>query len=118
MPGQSPRVRSSGTKTCCTLRTASSPRRPGSRWLGVQFRLRQSGKRQASWSTFGQSKADIDPTVVQSNSFPLEWPPRSGQVRQFPEVDRAAWFDLADARSKIHKGQVALLDELNSKLGG
>ena len=56
--------------------------------------------------------------VSLSNSFPLEWPPRSGQVRQFPEVDRAAWFDLADARSKIHKGQVALLDEMNSKLGG
>jgi predicted NUDIX family NTP pyrophosphohydrolase len=63
-------------------------------------------------------EADIDPSVVQSNSFPLEWPPRSGQVRQFPEVDRAAWFDLADARSKIHKGQVALLDEMKSKLGG
>ena len=63
-------------------------------------------------------EADIDPAVVQSNSFPLEWPPRSGQVRQFPEVDRAAWFDLADARSKIHKGQVALLDEVISKIGG
>ena len=63
-------------------------------------------------------EADIDPTVVQSNSFPLEWPPRSGQVRQFPEVDRAAWFELADARNKIHKGQVALLDEMNSILGG
>jgi predicted NUDIX family NTP pyrophosphohydrolase len=61
-------------------------------------------------------EADIDPTAIQSNSFPLEWPPRSGQIRQFPEVDRAAWFDLADARSKIHKGQVALLDEMNSKL--
>ena len=63
-------------------------------------------------------EADIDASVVQSNSFPLEWPPRSGKVRQFPEVDRAAWFDLADARSKIHKGQVALLDEMNAKLGG
>jgi predicted NUDIX family NTP pyrophosphohydrolase len=62
-------------------------------------------------------EADIDPTAIQSNPFPLEWPPRSGQIRQFPEVDRAAWFDLADARSKIHKGQVALLDEMNSKLG-
>jgi predicted NUDIX family NTP pyrophosphohydrolase len=73
-----------------------------------------SGKLVHVWAI----EADIDPSVVQSNSFPLEWPPRSGQVRQFPEVDRAAWFDLADARSKIHKGQVALLDEVNSKLGG
>ena len=63
-------------------------------------------------------ETEIDPTAIQSNSFPLEWPPRSGQVRQFPEVDRAAWFDLAEARSKIHKGQVALLDEMKSKLGG
>ena len=73
-----------------------------------------SGKLVHVWAI----EADIDPSVIQSNSFPLEWPPRSGQVRQFPEVDRAAWFDLADARSKIHKGQVALLDEMNSKLGG
>ena len=63
-------------------------------------------------------EADIDPSAIQSNSFPLEWPPRSGQVRQFPEVDRAAWFDLADAQSKIHKGQVAFLSELHRKLGG
>ena len=49
--------------------------------------------------------ADIHPATIRSNSFPLEWPPRSGHVRQFPEVDRAAWFDLAEAKSKIHKGQ-------------
>jgi predicted NUDIX family NTP pyrophosphohydrolase len=61
-------------------------------------------------------EADIDPSVVQSNSFLLEWPPRSGQFRQFPEVDRAAWFDLADARSKIHKGQVVLLSQLRQRL--
>ena len=63
-------------------------------------------------------EGDFDFGAFRSNTFTLEWPPRSGEVRQFPEVDRAAWFDLADARSKIHKGQVALLDEMNSKLGG
>ena len=73
-----------------------------------------AGKQVHVWAI----EADIDPSTIQSNSFPLEWPPRSGQARQFPEVDRAAWFGLADARSKIHKGQVALLDEMNSKLGG
>ena len=73
-----------------------------------------SGKLVHVWAI----EADIDPSTIQSNSFPLEWPPRSGQVLQFPEVDRAAWFDLAEARSKIHKGQVALLDEMKSKLGG
>ena len=118
MPGQSLRERSSRTKTFCTPRTASSRRKPGSRWHGRAIPLapirQASGKLVHVWAI----EADIDPSVVQSNSFPLEWPPRSGQVRQFPEVDRAAWFDLADARSKIHKGQVALLDEMNSKLGG
>jgi len=63
-------------------------------------------------------EADIDPSTIRSNSFQLEWPPRSGQVLQFPEVDCAAWFDLAEARSKIHKGQIALLNEMKSKLGG
>ena len=73
-----------------------------------------SGKLVHVWAI----EADIDPSVVQSNSFPLELPPRSGQVRQFPEVDRAAWFDLAEARSKIHKGQGAILSDLERKLGG
>jgi predicted NUDIX family NTP pyrophosphohydrolase len=63
-------------------------------------------------------EADVDPSAIRSNSFPLEWPPRSGRIRQFPEVDRAAWFDLDQARTKIHKGQVALLCELPRKLGG
>ena len=63
-------------------------------------------------------EADIDPAVAQSNSFPLEWPPRSGRVRQVPEVDRAAWFDLAAAGGKIHKRQLMLLSEVHWKLGG
>jgi predicted NUDIX family NTP pyrophosphohydrolase len=63
-------------------------------------------------------EADPDPSAIQSNSFPLEWPPRSGQVRQFPEVDRAAWFDIAEAEGKIHKGQIAILQDLDRKLGG
>ena len=77
--------------------------------------VRQSaGKHVHVWAI----EAEIDPTAIQSNSFPLEWPPRSGKVQQFPEVDRAAWFDLAEARSKIHKGQVTLLGELHRKFGG
>ena len=63
-------------------------------------------------------EADIDPAAIRSNLFPLEWPPRSGHVRQFPEVDRGAWFDLAEARTKIHKGQVAFLCELHQKITG
>ena len=76
--------------------------------------------RQASGKLFHvwAIEAEIDPFVVQSNSFPLEWPPRSGHSRQFPEVDRAAWFDLAEARGKIHKGQVGFLDDLQGRLDG
>ena len=118
MPGRSPRERSSRTKTFCTLRTASSREETGLTLAGPAIPLapirQASGKLVHVWAI----EADIDPSTIRSNSFPLEWPPRSGQVRQFPEVDRAAWFDLAEARSKIHKGQIALLDEMKSKLGG
>jgi predicted NUDIX family NTP pyrophosphohydrolase len=75
--------------------------------------LRQtSGKLVHVWAI----EADVDSSTVRSNLFPLEWPPRSGQVRQFPEIDRAGWFGPDEARSKLHKGQVALLDELEQKL--
>jgi predicted NUDIX family NTP pyrophosphohydrolase len=71
-----------------------------------------SGKMVHVWAI----EADIDLSAIRSNSFPLEWPPRSGQVSHFPEVDGAAWFGLAEARSKIHKGQAALLDALSVKV--
>lgn len=55
---------------------------------------------------------DADAGAVRGNTFELEWPPRSGRRQAFPEVDRAAWFGLEEARSKIHKGQRELLDRL------
>jgi predicted NUDIX family NTP pyrophosphohydrolase len=58
----------------------------------------------------------VDPATVVSNQFPLEWPPRSGQTRMFPEIDRAAWFPLADAQTKLHKGLRPILDALGRKL--
>ena len=61
-------------------------------------------------------KSDLDPAVFKSNTFSLEWPPKSGLYQEFPEVDRAAWFALEEARHKILKGQVALLDQLREKL--
>ena len=57
-----------------------------------------------------------DATQVKSNTFSMEWPPRSGRQQTFPEVDRAAWFDLEEAKQKILKGQVPLLEELQHKL--
>jgi predicted NUDIX family NTP pyrophosphohydrolase len=61
-------------------------------------------------------EADCDVSQVRSNSFSLEWPPKSGRMQQFPEVDRAEWFNLPEARKRIVKGQAALLDQLISEL--
>lgn len=69
-----------------------------------------AGKVVQAWAFEG----DADPAALQSNSFSIEWPPRSGQQKSFPEVDRAAWFPLDLARQKINPAQVALLDELET----
>jgi predicted NUDIX family NTP pyrophosphohydrolase len=60
-------------------------------------------------------EADIDVDTIQSNTFDLEWPPRSGRRQTFPEVDRAAWFDLATAGVKINEAQRTLLDRLAAR---
>lgn len=57
-------------------------------------------------------ESDFDVTTVSSNLFELEWPPRSGQRAKFPEVDRAGWFSIDEARRKILKGQQPFLDRL------
>jgi predicted NUDIX family NTP pyrophosphohydrolase len=57
---------------------------------------------------------DLDPDAIRSNTFTMEWPPRSGQTREFPEIDRAAWFGLEEAREKINPAQADLLDRLSS----
>jgi predicted NUDIX family NTP pyrophosphohydrolase len=63
-------------------------------------------------------EADIDVDTIQSNTFELEWPPRSGRRQTFPEVDRAAWFDLATAGVKINEAQRTLLDRLAERYAG
>ena len=60
------------------------------------------------------SEADIDVTRITSNTFEIEWPPRSGRKREFPEIDRAAWFDLVSARASINQAQRTLLDRLEA----
>jgi predicted NUDIX family NTP pyrophosphohydrolase len=54
----------------------------------------------------------VGPTSLASNTFEIEWPPKSGRFQTFPEVDRAEWFDLETARSKILSGQIELIDRL------
>jgi predicted NUDIX family NTP pyrophosphohydrolase len=73
----------------------------------------KSGKRVRAWALAG----DLDPSRVRSNTFTLEWPPRSGVTQEFPEVDRAAWFELTVAREKITAAQVPLLDRVEELQG-
>ena len=62
-------------------------------------------------------EGEADPGDLTSNTFTLEWPPHSGSMKEFPEVDRAAWFPLPEAREKIHPGQAGFLEELARLLG-
>jgi len=71
-----------------------------------------SGKRVTAWIFTG----NLDPETIRSNLFTMEWPPRSGRRQEFPEVDRAAWFDLDEARRRISPGQAPLLLEAARKL--
>ena len=66
------------------------------------------GKIVTAWAVEG----DLDPTQLRSNSFTLEWPPKSGRLQSFPEVDRGAWFELQHARRKLLAAQLPLLDAL------
>ncbi len=66
------------------------------------------GKVVTAWAL----EADIDVTTITSNSFEMEWPPRSGRIGEFPEVDRAEWFEVDTAREKLNAAQAAFLDRL------
>jgi predicted NUDIX family NTP pyrophosphohydrolase len=59
---------------------------------------------------------DWDPAQLRSNTFEMEWPRGSGKLRSFPEVDRAEWFELDEARRRINPAQQALIDELRDRL--
>jgi predicted NUDIX family NTP pyrophosphohydrolase len=68
----------------------------------------KNGKIVLTWAMEGECDAD----TIRSNTFALEWPPKSGRVLDFPEVDRAGWFTVDEAKTKINSAQTALLDEL------
>jgi predicted NUDIX family NTP pyrophosphohydrolase len=70
--------------------------------------VQKGGKVVQSWAM----RADWDPAALHSNTFELEWPRGSGRMQRFPEVDRAAWFPLAEARKRILPSQLPLLAEL------
>jgi predicted NUDIX family NTP pyrophosphohydrolase len=73
----------------------------------------RGGKLVSAWAAAG----DLDPAAITSNTFTLEWPPRSGNRREFPEIDRAGWFDPATAREKLLAAQAELVDRLLAALG-
>lgn len=76
--------------------------------------VRQAGgKTVQAWAV----RAEFDPAALRSQTFEMEWPPRSGRTQAFPEVDRAAWFTLDEARSKILEGQLPLIDEVGVVVG-
>ncbi|RWC33732.1 NUDIX domain-containing protein [Mesorhizobium sp.] len=68
------------------------------------------GKVVTAWSV--ETRNDIDVGAIKSNMFTMEWPPRSGSLKEFPEVDRAGWFTLAEAEMRILKGQRPMLADL------
>ncbi|HEX6590352.1 MAG TPA: NUDIX domain-containing protein [Longimicrobiales bacterium] len=72
----------------------------------------KSGKTVHAWAVEG----DFDCATIRSNSFTLEWPPKSGRMQEFPEVDRAQWFTPEVARAKMHTGQGDLVDRLLTRL--
>jgi predicted NUDIX family NTP pyrophosphohydrolase len=89
--------------------TALDPKEPAE--LGS---IRQrSGKLVTAWAAEG----DLDADSIRSNTFTMEWPPRSGTMAAFPEVDRAGWFGLDEAREKLNPAQAEFVDRLAERLG-
>ncbi|MFA5191019.1 MAG: NUDIX domain-containing protein [Verrucomicrobiia bacterium] len=89
--------------------TGFAVREPFIELTSVQLR---SGKIVHAWAFEG----DCDPAALHSNTFSLEWPPRSGTVCEFPEVDRAGFFSVAEAKEKMSERQFPLVEELQRKL--
>jgi predicted NUDIX family NTP pyrophosphohydrolase len=72
----------------------------------------KSGKLVVAWAIEG----DLDPALAHSNTFSLEWPPRSGRIQEFPEIDRVEWFDAVEARRRLKPAQVPFIERLEAAL--
>jgi predicted NUDIX family NTP pyrophosphohydrolase len=83
-------------------------------WIALGSVTQKGGKIVHAWAFEGNCPMDF---VAVSNTFDLEWPPRSGRMQQFPEVDRAEFFSIEEARRKIKDAQIAFLDRLGEALG-
>ncbi len=85
---------------------------PTSKLIPLEPLRQPSGKMVQAWAVRG----DFDPEALRSNTFSIEWPPKSGKQQDFPEVDRAAWMPIPLAKRKILKGQLPFLFQLEEKL--
>ena len=86
--------------------------RPEGEFLPLSPVKQKGGKTVLSWSVEG----GCDAAAIRSNTFTIEWPPGSGRMQEHPEVDRAGWFTVEEAKRKINPAQAALIDELSSKV--
>ena len=84
---------------------------PAGEFIGLGEIKQPSGKIVIAWAFEGNCTP-----AIRSNTFLMEWPPKSGRAQEFPEVDRAEWFSLNDARDRIHRGQIGFLDKLITRL--
>ena len=82
------------------------------KFVPLTSRKQPSGKIITAWAFEG----DCNASAIRSNTFSMEWPPHSGKQEEFPEVDRAGWFSIPDAKEKIIKGQSSFIDELTQIL--
>jgi predicted NUDIX family NTP pyrophosphohydrolase len=86
--------------------------KPPGPYIPLGEQIQPSGKLITAWACQG----DFDPSTLRSNTFSLEWPKNSGKMRDFPEVDRGAWFSIDISKTKLLKGQIAFLDRLTAHL--
>lgn len=86
---------------------------PDGEFVALESTRMSSGKTVTVWAVRGE----LDPSAIVPGTFEMEWPPRSGRTAEFPEIDRAEWFDLPTARVKLVKGQLPFLDRLAERIG-
>ena len=99
----------------CALREfeeETGTRPPATELIALGAVVQKGGKEVTAWAARG----DLDPASVRSNTFTMQWPPRSGREQEFPEIDRAQWFALDAARAKLVSAQVELLDRLAERV--
>lgn len=94
--------------------TEETGQTPSGRFIPLTPIRQASGKSVRAWAFEG----DFDPSQLKSNTFSMQWPPGSGHIIDFPEVDKAAWFDLPEAKTHLIQAQTAFIDELEDLVGG